>query len=426
MNSRLIFFLALLMSFSAALSQVTTYSDSVRINFRQSRIEFDSTYMDNQAALAHAREVIAFHAGEGAEYPLRRVEVVGAASPEGSVAFNEWLSHRRAERIFEILSKGIKLPDSITGFKFMGRDWGVTRQKVVNDPNVPYREEVLDLLDDIISNWKLGEKESSKNLERLKRLRGGVPYMYMYKNHFPDIRMSHLVLTYDIPMVMEVPDMPLTHRLEIPDVVMELPQTHVTDLEVKFCKPFYMSIHSNALLDLAGVPELGAEFYLGKDWSVKGNWMYGWWKTDRHHRYWRLYGGDLAARWWFGKAAKEKPLTGFHLGAYFGVFTYDFEWEGTGYLGGLPGRSLWARANYQTGVEFGYSLPIAPRWNIDFNLGCGYMWGDYRKYDPMESCYVWRSTHNFRWLGPTKAEVALTWLIGCDNYNRSKMKGGKK
>lgn len=412
---------------TAAKAQVVVLRDSVRINFRQSKVAFDTTYMDNQAALEHARGVIRFHNGEGSAYPIKKVEVVGAASPEGSVAFNEWLSHERAARIFEILSKGIILPDSITGFTFKGRDWGATRQKVLADPNVPYRDEVLVLLDEIIENCRGGEKESSKNLERLKRLRGGRPYSYMYRHHFPDIRMSHLVMTYEEPMPkMAVPDMPLTFTLLPIDVLMPalIPVPEMPDTTEYTCRPFYMSVHSNLLLDLAAVPELGAEFYLGKNWSVKGNWMYGWWKTDRRHRYWRMYGGDIAGRWWFGKAAKEKPLTGFHVGAYFGVFTYDFEWGGTGYMGGLPGRSLWARCNYQTGVEFGYSLPIARRWNLDFNLGVGYMWGDYRKYDPIDKCYVWKSTHDLRWFGPTKAEIALTWLIGCDNYNRKKQKGG--
>lgn len=412
---------------TAATAQVVELTDSVRINFRQSKVAFDTTYMDNRAALEHARGVIRYHNGEGSAYPIKKVEVVGAASPEGSVAFNEWLSHERAARIFEILSKGIHLPDSITGFKFMGRDWGVTRQKVLDDPNVPYREETISLLDEIVENWKAGETESQKNFERLKKLRGGKPYSYMYRHHFPDIRMSHLVLTYEEPMPkVQIPEMPLTYTLLQAEVPEFLPMmvSNTTDVAEYVCKPFYMSVHSNLLLDVFAIPEIGAEFYVGKDWSVKANWMYGWWKTDRHHRYWRMYGGDLAARWWFGKAARRKPLTGFHIGYYFGVFTYDFELGGTGYMGGLPGRSLWARCNFQTGLELGYSYPISKRLNIDFNLGVGYMWGDYRKYDPEDGCYVWKSTHDLRWLGPTKAEVALTWLIGCDNWNRPKKKKG--
>lgn len=58
---------------------------------------------------------------------------------------------------------------------------------------------------------------------------------------------------------------------------------------------------------------------------MAANWMYGWWKTDRQHWYWRAYGGDIAIRKWWGKAAGEKPLTGHHIGIYGQIFTYDFE-----------------------------------------------------------------------------------------------------
>lgn len=102
--------------------------------------------------------------------------------------------------------------------------------------------------------------------------------------------------------------------------------------------------------------------------------MYGWWNTNNKHRYWRTYGGDIAIRKWFGKKADEKPLTGHHLGVYGQLFTYDFEWGGKGHMGGQPGGTLWDEMNYAAGVEYGYSLPIAYRLNLDFTIGVGY-WG---------------------------------------------------
>lgn len=43
-------------------------------------------------------------------------------------------------------------------------------------------------------------------------------------------------------------------------------------------KPFYMALKTNMLYDVLAVPNIGLEFYLGKNWSIAGNWMYGWWK----------------------------------------------------------------------------------------------------------------------------------------------------
>ena len=61
-------------------------------------------------------------------------------------------------------------------------------------------------------------------------------------------------------------------------------------------KSFYMAVKTNLLYDIALIPNVGAEFYIGKNWTIGGNWMYAWWKNDRKHNYWRVYGGDLYIR----------------------------------------------------------------------------------------------------------------------------------
>ena len=52
-------------------------------------------------------------------------------------------------------------------------------------------------------------------------------------------------------------------------------------------------------------------------------------------------------------------------------------------------------------------------------MGAGYHSGIYYEYIPVDGQYVWQATKRRHWLGPTKAEVTLVWLIGCDNYNRN-------
>lgn len=148
--------------------------------------------------------------------------------------------------------------------------------------------------------------------------------------------------------------------------------------------------------------------------------MYGWWDIDRTHYYWRAYGGTLGARRWFGKAARRKPLTGHHVGVYAGIVTYDFELGGRGYMGGKPHGTLWDRFNVVAGVEYGYSLPVSRRLNIDFSIGIGYLGGTYYEYVPKDRYYIWQSTHRLRWFGPTKAEISLVWLVGRGNYNSRK------
>ena len=59
-------------------------------------------------------------------------------------------------------------------------------------------------------------------------------------------------------------------------------------------------------------------------------------------------------------------------------------------------------------------------------IGLGYLGGEYQEYLPKDGHYVWQATKQRRWFGPTKAEVSLVWLLGRNNNNRAKEKGGQR
>ena len=417
---------------AAGCLSASVISDSVKIHFRQSQSKLDLDFRANRDALQRIADSLRTVDGDSI-LELRKVDVIGAASPEGSEAINRRLSERRAHRLFDYFSSSFSVPDTLLTFRFLGRDWAGLRSLVEGDADVPYRAEVLCLLDGILAEQS-GEKRSAGDpLLRLKRLKNGVPYRYMYRELFPELRASTLEVSYErVPfrgVYIEPED---TAAAEMPPVCIEPVDTVGGDTvpagtvaaEEKHCRPFYMDLRTNMLYDVAAVPNIGVEFYLGGNISVGANWQYAWWKTDRKHRYWRAYGGDVNVRWWFGSAAHGKPLTGHHLGVYGQVLTYDFEWGGKGCLGGKPGGPLWDKMNWGVGLEYGYSLPVAKRFNIDFTLGVGYLTGEYQEYRPVDGCYVWQATKQRHWFGPTKAEISLVWLIGCDNYNRRK--GGER
>jgi hypothetical protein len=113
-----------------------------------------------------------------------------------------------------------------------------------------------------------------------------------------------------------------------------------------------------------------------------------------------------------GKASRIKPLTGHHIGVYGQMITYDFELGNKGIL-----ADKWS---WSVGAEYGYSLPIARRLNLDFTIGFGYHWGLFDEYLPIDGHYVWQATKRRHYFGPTKLEISLEWLIGCGNYNKDK------
>ena len=114
--------------------------------------------------------------------------------------------------------------------------------------------------------------------------------------------------------------------------------------------PFFWAMKTNTLYDLALIPNVGVEVYVGRQWSVAANGMYAWWSNRGSDKFWRIYGGDVEVRRWLGKKAAEKPLQGHHVGVYGQLLTYDMTFNGRGYLG-----DKWS---YAFGLSYGYSLSL--------------------------------------------------------------------
>lgn len=394
-------------------------SDSVRVYFKQGIYKLELDFEDNERHLESF--ITRMHRlYKERRFAINQIRIVSGASPEGSSTINHMLSDRRAKAILDYLRNYMALPDSLINIVSPGVDWDGL-ERLVADSDLEYRDKVLD----IVRNTPEWIYKDGKIVDGRKRqlmmLQGGKVWWDMYDKLFPTLRSSALQVIVDLERLPREAVLDegliLPSRMGMPPVKQQkvVEEPRIVEEPEQECKPFYMDIRTNMLYDVALVPNIGVEFYLGRRWSVAANWMYSWWHSDKRHNYWRTYGGDLEVRKWFGRRSAEKPLTGHHIGLYGQIVTYDFELGGRGYLGD--------RWTYGAGLAYGYSVPVGRRFNIDFTLGVGYLGGEYKEYLPIDDCYVWQVTKKRRWFGPTKAEIQLIWLIGCGNYN--KMKGDK-
>lgn len=354
--------------------------------------------------------------------------IISSTSPEGPAALNERLAIQRAGNTRNLLIKSFPQfkADRINVTSSVN-DWSGMVLTLRRDSTFQHGVEILKVL--------LDPRVENKDLA----IRSKLPDEYnMLKNKMFDnmrtssvtIRVIKTIDNVDEFVVEEIQDeLPAEEPSPVKEdkpamdtavveTVQEPIEESVQQEELsKEKKPYYIAAKTNLLYDAAIVPNVGVEIYLGKNFSVAGNWMYSWWKSDRVSWYWRTYGGDLALRYWLGRAAKEKPLTGHHIGLYGQILTYDIEVGGRGYLGD--------RWSYGGGLEYGYSLPLRQRLNIDFTLGLGYLGGEFQEYLPIDGHYVWQVTKMRNWIGPTKLEVSLIWQLGRGNINKDK-KGRNK
>lgn len=165
-------------------------------------------------------------------------------------------------------------------------------------------------------------------------------------------------------------------------------------------------VTTNMLYDAALTPNIGVGISVGDRVTVQADWMYARWSNHDRRRYWRIYGGDAEVRFRIGPHRKGSPLGGHYAGVYGSIACYDFQ-AGRSHSGVLSDKY-----NYAAGISYTYSLPVSTHFNIDFNLGVGYLWGTYKKHIPIDDCDVWLSTHKLGWFGPTRLGVTLVWLVG--------------
>lgn len=398
--------------------------DSLRttIYFRPGYSLLELSYRDNAANMKALTQGIQTIKGNPC-VQLQHIRILSAASPEGNSALNKRVAKRRGERLRDYLKETLVLPDSIFTVSSAGEDWQGLASLIAKE-KTPWRNKALQIIrhtpEWVTRNGKVvdGRKRQLQNLD------GGKAWKYMLDNHFYTLRTGAVVVCEVKTLAAESTPSAAEARLE-----QAHPGAHAeASSEQARLEPAsqqsapqsppvasYFALKSNLLYDALLVPNLSLEASIGSGWTLGAGGMLAWWSKDAKHRYWRIYGGDLEIRKYFGTLSKSKPLQGHHLGIYGDFLTYDFEFGAKGYQ---------SKATYAAGIKYGYSHPIANRLNLDFALGIGYLHSNYKTYVPRDGCYVYQETKKRKWLGPTQAEISLVWLLGKGNTNNKK--GGKK
>lgn len=403
---------------------------SYHVYFRVGKTEIDEKYMGNAQVVQCIDSIL--RSGN-----IVGIEIKALSSPEGGSLLNQKLSEQRAESLKAyILKSHPDIPLEKISAEGAGVNWQGLRD-VVDGSEMKYREKVLYIIDNVPDKI-IGNTSRKK---QLMDLGGGNAWRYMEKEFFPALRIGMSAIEISLPVetvpeiekVVEKPkeDMPpAKDTLPAQETAVIPPVVPTQSEEVRSARPFLMAVKTNMLYDAALTPNLAVEFYLGRGWSIEGEFNYAWWKFNSR-RFHRIEWGGIEMRRWFGGVNQPSPLSGWFIGAYGMAGNYDIMYGSTGQKSSRSGTKLRENSGlhdltYSAGVSGGYSMPIGNRLNLEFELGLGYLWGTYDtyNYDPEYNDYHYIDTKKRRYFGPTKVEISLSWLIG--NGYKAKTKGGKK
>ncbi|WP_163214043.1 DUF3575 domain-containing protein [Bacteroides sp. 519] len=383
----------------------TVTSKTIRIHFRLNRTEIDRAYMDNSYTLDYVDRVFAENSIEAGDY----IVITGRASPEGPYRNNQRLARERALALKNyILQQHPQISDEQIVILSGGEDWDGLIAMIEKEETMPYRWELRQIL---ASNQN---REAQKQL--LKKLDGGKAYKYLLQHVLPQLRESVTGTIYYRKGGLFDKALVKTDTIEllrVDTVYMEVPVWIERDCPER--KPFMMAVKTNLLYDALLLPNLAIEIPFGRNnrnWSVEmeGNWS--WWNTnaDSYH-YHRIQMAGLELRHWMGDRTQRRPLTGWYAGIYGYGGTYDLRL----FAKKDTDKGQLSDLSYSAGLSLGYAMPIARKWNLEFELAAGYFGGEYKKYNHStceDGTFPWLSTHKRNYFGLTKAKVSIVWVIG--------------
>ena len=411
------------------------------VHFPLSGTSVEPDHAANSAALAAIANLLESNNPED----IDSVVVTSGCSIDGTVAHNSRVSRERGNALVNWIADNYPEYKSKLVLDSRGEDWDAMREAVASDSNLSaeQKSEALSVID---SKGGADRKEAA--------LRGLDSWSYLQESILPQTRYAYAriarvsILKPEESPVLIHPE--LTVELEdstdtmlqpndtlvVADSLMqvdtisyarEIPaeeQPAVADTVIRERTPLF-ALTTNLLYTSAtvftgfhSVPlTIGVEVPVGQHWSVYSNYMATapWRAWDNNAECAELIHLDLGAKWYpggsFYKPFVHNPnrevLDGWYAYGAVGAGYYDFERNGKGYQGEEILGTL----------GLGYGLTLGKNWSLDFALGVGPMFTQYRYYIARNNnqYLVYQYSGTMQYFGVTDAKVTLRYML---HYNK--------
>ena len=172
----------------------------------------------------------------------------------------------------------------------------------------------------------------------------------------------------------------------------------------------HVALKTNLISDAVTSPNLGLEFRMAPKWTFDISGQMNAWNI--HERRWRHWMVMPEFRVWYCEAF-QGSFWGLHLlGGQYNVGNINpviDKFLGSNFTGLKDHRYQgWAAG---AGIGYGYDWILAKHWNLEFEIGVGWIYTRYDQY-PCAECgtvEVKDKPHNY--FGPTKLSLAIEYIF---------------
>ena len=361
------------------------------IHYRFDRIDVDSSYMDNAAAIDTIRFCLTH------SVHIDSITVYAWASPEGGYPHNKWLSEKRAAAAKELLlalaADTTKLNAGKIKISPLAENWEGLLELVEQNYRRPNRERLLRIL----RAEGIGEETRKW---RIRNLDDGYTWNYLKRHYMKQLRSATWVCVWtSVGAIAPLPELRDSLRS---------PQSGLGRTVEAVGGPvseFFFAVKTNLLADLVTAVNLGVEVPLGENFSVNAHFTFPWWTAGPYGNKYalQLLDAEGELRWWFAKG--EERFEGHYLALQGSGGKFDLQW----------GRDIgcYQCYNWGVGLSYGYAMSLGKHLNMEFALTLGYLAIDYQHYVPSPDWSVLLRDNAkagvLHYFGPTGLKVSLVY-----------------
>lgn len=177
-------------------------------------------------------------------------------------------------------------------------------------------------------------------------------------------------------------------------------------------RPMRFALKTNLLYAATTLtPNFAFETGLGSQSTIDVGGGYNWWNMDGSDASNRKLGHWIIMpeyRWWLCERFNGHYFGAHVFGGMFNIAEHRIPL--------LFGEKNSADYRYEgwfagAGVSYGYQLPLARNWNLEFNVGVGYALMRYDRYEHKRCGELIQPDARRNYFGPTKLGLTLTYLI---------------
>lgn len=169
-----------------------------------------------------------------------------------------------------------------------------------------------------------------------------------------------------------------------------------------------VAVKTNLLYDATATVNAGIEVGLAPRWTLDLSGNYNGW-TIRGHK-WKHWLAQPELRYWFCDRFAGHFLGLHALGGQYnvGLIPNDIKFLGTDFSQLTDHRFQgWGVG---AGIAYGYAFILGRNWNLELEVGAGYVYLDYDKYQ-CTTCSRKVGENQRHYIGPTKAAINLVYVF---------------